>query len=556
MKGTKTKLHLAVLSSITSMFITQGEIFWNDEGIQCSPIETQTLRLGTSKNLGTFIPLATPQALETSIINPLTKQQQQTFARKITYEQLTPYTDPSLFEPLCESFIETPSSWHPFYVRLLSNVSATELMGECSASNLADFTDQKSIAISSQKRTTDLHFIKLEAPEDAPFLSADQAAFELNQSGYSNIAVAIFANPKFFGDDINDKESLFYMNISQGERTFLCFPGLFALAEASKVVRKVTWCGKDRAGNDIYEPFDLEKTLAQGALPRYRYSQDGTDKDLAPGPEIIKTEEDGSLGFKETPQFSTFAIKDACMCFVSTTETFEEIRDKHGRAMCAYNPLNKPIDIDLIFTATPEIPLNKLPVNTFLSVEYLKALIEDLKTQMGALSKTESKTFITGAMGCDVFGNDMRAVALAYAYVFMYHRPETLVNIAITDEKFYSMLKSYWGIIDVIKPTADKSEEAFMERIFNVAFSIGERQFNMGQKIFHKILKESVPLCPANSELAQAFDELSSQAQKKGIEKIPVSYDYYQTLGKMKGVNFHVNRAGKFITELIKKVTE
>ena len=493
MKGTRIRFSLSVLSSITSAFTAHSEVSWDGEGIQCSRIEAQKSRLGTQDGR-TFIPLANP-TIEGSIKNSR-EQFKKSLAEKVSYTDLTPYTDPKLLNPLLENSFETTISWHPFYTRLLSNVSPNELLGESNTSDLANFTDQKSTPTSPKKRTADLHFIKLKAAEGAPFLPTDQVAFELNQRKYPNIAIAIFANPKFFGGDTNDKESLFYMNTAQEERTFLCFPGLFAAAEASKVVHKVTW-----AGNGVYEPFNKEKTLMQGALPRYRYCQDGIDKNLAPGSEIIRVKEDGSLGFKEAPKFSTFAVQNALMHFVSTTETFPEIKDKHGKQMCAYNPI-EPITVDLVFTAAPDLSPCKLPVNTFISLEYFEALVEDLKTQMEALNKGCSETFITGPIGCGIFGNDPRAVALAYAYVLMYHSPEALKNVAITDSNFYDLLKKAWTTIDEIQLSEDETEKSLLGRIFEEAFpaeKMDERQLNFGQN----------NLCPPNIPLAAAFDTLA-----------------------------------------------
>ena len=111
-----------------------------------------------------------------------------------------------------------------------------------------------------------------------------------------------------------------------------------------------------------------------------------------------------------------------------------------------------------------------------------------------------------------------------------------------------------------MEPPESESEETFLSQIFEMAFPEKERQLNLNQWIFHKRLKERVPLCPANSDLAKEFDALLSEIQKKKIEKVHMPYgvycDYCKKLKKMKGFNICVNRNGKFITELIEVFVE
>lgn len=512
MSRTRTRNGLAVLSAIASAFLAEGNTTWNDEGILCLPVKTYEKKLGTTKDNSSFLSLAKPNP-DPSVAEKSVKEAYEQFQESLagdikSYEQLTPYTEGDISILLYEISLDPIKeiSWHPFYTRLLSNVDPIIPFQGGSISDIAAFfVDQNPATTALKKRAADFNFIKLKAPEGEPFLPTDQAAFTLANMGYKDIAVAIFANPKFFGGGTNDKANMFYMNSAQEERTFLCFPGLFATVETSELVRKVTWSGR----GDTYEPFNKEKSLAQGALPRYRYCQGGSDKDLAPGSEIIAVRPDGTLEFKEAPHFSTFAIKDAHMYFVSTTEVFDTIKDKHGKPMCAYNPI-EPLGIDLIFTAALDLFPSKLPINTFVSTEYLKALIEDLKTQMDALNQTKSKTFITGNIGCGIFGNDPRVVALAYAYVFMYHSPETLKNVAITDGNFYNTLKTAWTTISETEPIEGEPEEALIGRIFENAFpteDMAKRQLNFGQR----------NLCPPNTSLAEAFDTLKSKNVTKEL---------------------------------------
>ena len=510
-----------LITAVTRVFVVHGNAIWNDEGFQCFPVRTYEQRLGVLEDRKTFFPLAQPDKNSEIAVSSIKNAFNAFFSSLETlratslmrdYNSLTPHTENSSFIFLRNSFLRDiePFSWHPFYTRLFCNASlpVTDLYSIQRENLKAFFVDQEPTSPVVQKRTTDLNFIKLKAPEGELFLPTDQAIFALANTRYRNLTAAIFANPKSFGGGTNDKANIFYMNTAQEERTFLCFPGLFAKIEERGFVRKATYIDP----KNEYAPFDKDTTSEQCALPRYRYCQDGIDKDLAPGSEIIRLEEDGSLGFGAAPQFSTFAVQNARMRFVSTTETFSEIRDKHWKTMCAYNPI-KPTTVNLVFTAAPDLFPCRLPVNTFISLEYFEALVENLKTQMEALREIRSETFITGPIGCGIFGNDLRAVALAYAYVLMYHSPETLKNVAITDGNFYDLLKKVWTTIAEIQPSEGESEKALLGRIFEKTFpaeKMAERQLNFGQN----------NLCPPDIPLAVAFDTLARLKNKDEAKEL------------------------------------
>ena len=520
----KTNL-TAILSAAASTFsfMAHGELPWEGTKIICPKMGLESRGIWAPEG--------------EKIASYFTKENAGEFLKTFSYVDPIQNLIPNTNDALVSEILAVTQALPPFLINLVCNCSigtAKTLQPTIEAMFFDQNPDQR-----PEKRTTPINFINLRT-EDLPFTASDNALHNLNKQGYANVTIAVYAHNKCFNGGLNDKVSMFNSNTAQEEQTVRCFPGLFSRVNE-------TGCVKQIIGN--YEEFDLAKAKENLCFPRYRYWFGETAKQLAPD-FTLSTDKEGYLRFKSKDSkfstFSTFAVNHAQMHYVSTTDKLTNILDKRGNPTPGCLHLDTPIEANLVYTAAPELVRNKLPVNTYLSVDYFSTLVEDFKVQMADLNDNGTETFVTGPAGCGIFGNDESIVALTYAYVFMYYTTEVLKNVAITAVSFYTQLEKAWGIVDNVVPIAGESENEFLKRIFQTAFPT-PIQLNAGQNAFSSEKKKAFPLCTAGTPLAEAFDSTLAAPDRK----LHVSKEKFEELKALEGFDTCVNRAGQFLSELI-----
>ncbi|MGX8716875.1 MAG: hypothetical protein ACSW8C_02700 [bacterium] len=168
--------------------------------------------------------------------------------------------------------------------------------------------------------------------------------------------------------------------------------------------------------------------------------QDGLEKaTLLCFPGIMKRNEDlfsdkESREYREPLRKKSLCLYDQRMLYYKRLgRDYAEILRLEG------DILEAPL-VDIILTTVPNakgIDLRSVAEGGVRSGadRYISDLLESLRSQMVALKERKAKTFITGAIGCGNFGNDIRAVALVYAYLFYFECPPFLENVILFEKE-------------------------------------------------------------------------------------------------------------------------
>lgn len=485
---------------------------------------------------------------------------------------LIPQTDSSVLTML-EPFKREDVTWHPLWARMFVN-------GKWDYDEAVEvgYSDDVKLEMKTADPEANLKISRVKT-SDGSQASSEQIAFFLNSiGGYGIITTAIFANDNNILGGVNDKNSFVLLNVAQEEQVGHCFPNLYDMLYKKEVcipyLTEITESGgkrfsflKSEKTNDkeIKELFSAlggkekvvmdkaafeKKAREQLVLPRYAYK-----KPLAPAPDVIGKKEGGEITCPEGITPRSLYVKNAKQAFVSTSKPIEGLRNSfENKNLFGYNPITL-FAVNLVFTAAIDLRNVVKSINAFISLSYFKACVSILEQQMRALGVMETKTLITGNMGCGIFRNDYRVVALAYAYVLKNCRPKTLENVVIADGNFYQTLSEVWECVD------DTKEATYSEFFVKVSRAGENSVLNPNGGCPYQIKMdpsrygERQQLCPAYTKHSDVFDAISSRNQDK-INQVAKSLTDEDVASIRRNADFFVNRESKTLRNLCSSVVK